>query len=126
MATKKAEGAVVAEEVKGALYQSLNRNNAQIKRDRAESIGEDLEMEFRRGVQDAAKNLKRAKRERESMYDLSPTNTQTLVLAADLDAGLILQKDTEMSLNIRNLEIILETRVERYEYLFGRKIDGSY
>lgn len=113
-------------EVKGALYQSLNRNNKQIKQDRAEAIGEDLEMEFSRGVQDAAKNLKRARRERENMYDLSPTNTQTLVLADDLDAGLVMKRDDEMSLKIRELEIILASKVERYEHLFGRKIEVNY
>lgn len=111
------------DEVKGALYQSLNRNNRQIKADRAEVIGEDLEMEFNRSVHDAAKDLKRARRERENMYDLSPTNTTTLVLAEELDAPLILKRDTELSLKIRELEIILDIRKERYKYLFGTEID---
>ncbi len=111
------------DEVKGALYQSLNRNNKQIKEDRAEVIGEDLEMEFNRSVHDAAKDLKRARRERENMYDLSPTNTTTLVLAEELDAPLILKRDTELSLRIRELEIIFDIRKERYKYLFGVDID---
>lgn len=111
------------DEVKGALYQSLNRNNKQIKADRAEVIGEDLEMEFNRSVHDAAKDLKRARRERENMYDLSPTNTTTLVLADELDAPLILKKDTELSLKIRELEIIFEIRKDRYKHLFGTDIE---
>lgn len=119
MATKSID---VDEEVKGALYQSLNRNNAQIKRDRAEIIGEDLEMEFSRGVQDAAKELKRVKRERDGMYDFSPTTSQSLVLAADLDAQLILKRDTELSVKIRKLELELEIRHERYKFLFGKEV----
>ena len=59
----------------GFLRESLNRNSAQIKKDRAEIIHEDLQMVFSRSVEDTAKDLKRAKREITNMYDFSPTNS---------------------------------------------------
>jgi hypothetical protein len=109
-----------ARRVKGALYQSLNRNNKDILKDRAETIGEDLEMTFKRGVENIEVKLKRLNRDRASMYDLSPTNTQTLILAKDLDAQLILENDNKMSIEIRQLEINLEIANERYLHLFGK------
>ncbi len=111
-------------EVKGGfLKESLNRNNTQIKRDRAEVIEEDLEMEFSRGVQNAAKELKRTKRDLRNMYDFSPTTSQSLVLASDLDAELINRKDTELALKIRELEIVYNTRQERYKQMFGKEVE---
>jgi hypothetical protein len=109
-----------ARRVKGALYQSLNRNNKDILKDRAETIGEDLEMTFKRGVENIEVKLKRLNRDRASMYDLSPTNTQTLILAKDLDAQLI-ENDNKMSIEIRQLEINLEIANERYLHLFVKQ-----
>lgn len=109
-------------ENQGFLKESLNRNNTQIKRDRAEVIEEDLEMEFSRGVQNAAKELKRTKSSLRNMYDFSPTTSQSLVLANDLDAELINRKDTELALKIRELQIVYEIRQERYKELFGREV----
>lgn len=112
--------AETVDEIKGALYQSLNRNNKEIKQDRAETIAEDMEMTFKRGVEDIATKLKRLTRERNNMFDFSPTNTQSLVLAKELDSGLILQKDMELSIQIRQMEIELEIAQNRYEFLFGK------
>jgi hypothetical protein len=113
----------VKENVMGFLKESLNRNNSQIKKDRAEIIEEDLEMEFNNGVQKAAKELKRTKRELRNMYDFSPTTSQSLVLANDLDAELINRKDTELTLKIRELQIVYEARQERYKELFGKEVE---
>lgn len=60
---KKPEGAFVA---------SLKRNNKQIKDDRAESIAEDAQMRYRRTVEDLDMAIKRMKRTRDNMLDLSP------------------------------------------------------
>ena len=110
------------EEIKGALYQSLNRNNKEIKADRAEAIGEDLEMTYSRGVQDIARKLKRLSRERDAMFDLSPTNTQSLILASELHADDILAKDQNYSIQMRQVEIELDIAQKRYEYLFGKTV----
>ena len=109
-------------ESEGALYQSLKRNSKEIKNDRAETIAEDLEMTFKRGVEDIARRLKRLVRERNNMFDFSPTNTQSLVLAKDLDSNEILFKDTNLSVEIRQVEIELELAKDRYTYLFGKTL----
>jgi len=119
MSTKTAEA---PEEIKGALYQSLSRNSKEIMKDRAETISEDLEMTFKRGVEDIAAKLKRLNRERNNMYDFSPTNTQSLVLAKELDSRDILARDSKLSIEIRNEEIKLEVAQQRFEYLFGYKV----
>lgn len=110
------------EEIKGALYQSLSRNSKEIMKDRAETISEDLEMTFKRGVEDIAAKLKRLSRERNNMYDFSPSNTQSLVLAKELDSREILIRDSKLSIEIRQVEIELELAQNRYEYLFGKTV----
>lgn len=111
----------LAPEVEGALYQSLRRNNKEIRQDRADTIAEELEMTFSRGIQDLEMKLKRLTRERDGMYDFSPTNSQSLVMAKELHADEILIKDYQLSVQIRQVEIELEIARNRYTHLFGTK-----
>jgi hypothetical protein len=113
---------VAAEEVKGTLYQSLARNNGQIRQERADVIAEDLEITFKRGVEDMQYKLKRLKTSREGMFDFSPTNSQSLVLIKDLDAKQIHENDMKISIEIRQMEIELEIGESRYLSLFGKTI----
>ena len=52
------------------------------------------------------------------MLDLSPTSADSLVMASDFDAEAFIQKDVEIGLKIRNLEITLEIARTRYNHLF--------
>ena len=56
------------------------------------------------------------------MLDLSPENTTTLKLASDFEAQTFVEKDLELGVKIRNLEITIEIATKRYEYLFGKAI----
>lgn len=105
----------------GAFTSSLKRNNAKIRSDRAIAIAEDTELVYGRSVQDLEISLKRLRRERENMLDLSPTNSTNLVLASDFDPNDYVTKDIELGVKIRNTEIKLEIAKERYSYLFGGK-----
>ena len=107
--------------VEGALYQSLRRNNKEIRQDRADTIAEDLEMAFSRGVQDLEMKLKRLIRERDAMYDFSPTNSQSLVMAKEVHGDEIIIKDYQLSIQIRQVEIELDIAKNRYTHLFGTK-----
>ncbi len=111
-----------AEPIKGALYDSLSRSNAQIRKERGDVIAEDLETVFKRNVEDLELKVKRLMRDRANMYDFSPTNTQSLVMAKDLDSTEILEKDMTLSVELRNVEIKLEIAKERYLYLFGKTV----
>jgi hypothetical protein len=103
----------------GAFVESLKRNNQKIREDRAIAISEDAQLIYKREVEDLEIQIKRLKRERDSMLDLSPTTADSLVLATDFNSKEFVAKDIAMGVQIRNLEIKLEIARERYNYLFG-------
>ncbi len=106
-------------EKKGAFIDSLQRNNKKIRDDRAIAITEDAEMIYKRQIEDMELEVKKLKRERESMLDLSPTNADSLVLASDFNATAFVTKDIDIGVKVRNLEITLEIAKERYNNLFN-------
>jgi hypothetical protein len=106
------------EALKGAFVQSLTRNNKKIRQDRAVAITENTQILFKRKVEDLDLEIKRAKRERENMLDLSPTTADSLVLASDFDAEAFVKKDIELGVKIRNLEIAHDIAKNRYHLLF--------
>lgn len=110
------------ETAKGAFTQSLMRNNKKIRQDRAIAIGEDAQMIYKREVEDCELKIKKLKREREAMLDLSPTTADSLVLASDFDAKAFVNKDIEIGIQMRNLEITLEIATKRYAHLFEENI----
>lgn len=103
----------------GAFFESLKRNNAKIRDDRAAAIVEDAQVIYKREVEDIALQIKKLRREQENMLDLSPTNATSLVMASDFDAKDYVSKDMEIAVKIRNLEIKYELAKARYIYLFG-------
>jgi hypothetical protein len=103
----------------GAFIESLKRNNKQIRSDRAEAIGEDAQMIYRRSIEDLQVKIKRMEREQENMLDMSPDNAMSLKLASDFDAAAYVSKDVELGVRIRNSKIKLEIAQKRYAYLFG-------
>lgn len=111
----------ITEEViqKGAFVESLQRNNSQIKKDRATEIGEDAQIKYKRTIEDLEQELKQLERERRSMMDLSPTTATSLILASDFNSQSFVDKDIELGVKIRNVEIKLEIARKRYSYLFG-------
>ena len=108
------------EDLKPRFIESLQRNNDQIREDRARIIGEDAELIYRRRVEDIELKIKRAGREQEGLIDISPLDKNSLTFA-DFQPEAFVQRDIELSLIIRNLNIQLEVSVKRFEYLFGKK-----
>ena len=107
------------EKKEGAFLQSLKRNNKQIRDDRAQAIGEDAQLLYKRKVEDLEVSISRMKRDQENMLDLSPENAMSLKLASDFDSNEYVNKDLELGVKIRNEEIKLEIAKKRYNYLFG-------
>lgn len=103
---------------KGAFVESLKRNNKKIREDRAVAIAEDAQMIFKREIEDLELEVKKVKRERDTMLDLSPTTAESLVLASEFDAKDFVRKDLELGVRIRNLEIKLDIAKNRYNHLF--------
>lgn len=106
-------------QVDGAFFSSLKRNNRQIRDDRATAISEDTQLVYKRRIEDLQLSIKKMKREQDNMLDLSPTNAQSLILASDFDSVLYAEKDVDLGVKIRNSEITLEIATTRYNYLFG-------
>lgn len=111
-------GVTALNDIKGAFVESLIRNNKKIRDDRAVAIAEDAQMIYKREVEDLALSIKKLKREREAMLDLSPTTADSLMLASDFDSKAFVAKDIELGVKIRNLEITMSIAAERYEHLF--------
>lgn len=103
----------------GAFYASLKRNNKQIRDDRAAAIAEDTQLIYKRLIEDLELQIKKMRREQDSMLDLSPTNAQSLVLASDFDSQKYVDKEVDLGIKIRNTLIKLEIARERFSYLFG-------
>lgn len=106
-------------ELKPRFIESLQRNNDQIREDRARIIGADSELIYRRRIEDIELKIKRLEREQEGLIDISPLDRNSLTFA-DFQPEAFVQKDIELSLTIRNLNIQLEVAVKRFEYLFGK------
>jgi hypothetical protein len=112
------KGAIV-----GSLYQSLARSNKEIRDQRGATLAEQMETAYRRNIEDIRYDIKELVRKRTNMYDFSPTNSQSLVLAKDVEAREILKQDSALSLEIRNMEIKLELAEKRYLELFGKVVN---
>lgn len=107
------------EEMGGAFVESLKRNNKQIRTERALVIAESAELKFKRKIEDLGMELKQLRRDRENMLDLSPTSADSLVLASDFNSDSFVERDLELGVKIRNLEIKFGIAQARYNYLFG-------
>lgn len=113
---------VVEVEVQGSLYASLDRSNKQIRQERGDALAEQIETAFRRDLEDMRYKIRDMKRRRTNMYDFSPTNSQSLVMAKDIEAPSILRDDKALSIEIRNKQIEIEVMEERYLELFGKRL----
>lgn len=114
--------AAPATELKGAFQQSLYRNNKQIRKDRADSIIRLAQVNYKRSVEDLALRIEQQQSDLEGLLDLSPTNTQSLVLTSDFNAADFAAKDQALRLGIYNDKIKLKVLVEGYFELFGEKL----
>lgn len=110
---------VVAPEFKGAFFESLNRNNKSIKKDRAESITEDAQTFYKREIEDMKLALRKLTRERENALDLSASDKNSLIVARSFDAKEFVANDLDIGVRIRTIKIRLEIAEESYSYLFG-------
>jgi len=107
------------DEKSGFIKESLGRNNKTIRADRAESINEDLEMVYKRAVEDKLVSIKKLARKQMNAFDFSPSNSQSLVLGKDVDAAITMDEDLALGLAIHNENVKLTIAKKRYNFLFG-------
>ena len=109
----------------GYVAESLTRSSGQIKKDRAESIAEDIQMAYKRKVEDLKRDLKKIKRKMKGAFDFSPNSTFSLVLADNVEGVDVVDKDMELSMQYRNVKVKLEYAKRRYNHLFGATYETS-
>lgn len=103
----------------GVFLSTLKRNNKQIRDDRAQALYDSALLFYRRLVEDLEVEMKSLQRDRNNMLDLSPTTADSLVLASDFNGKVFAEKDLEIGLKIRNLQIKLDVSRDSYKRLFG-------
>lgn len=109
-------------QLQGEFMDSLYRNNKQIRKDRADSIGEDGAIAYKREVEDTLAEIRKLRRDQDGMMDLSPETSHSLKLASDFNGKEWAAKDIEIDLKIRNLEIKYERASARLWKLFKIKV----
>jgi len=108
------------EKTTGYIQESLGRNNKTIRADRAESINEDLEMVYKRAVEDKLISIKKLQRKQLNAFDFSPTNSMSLAMGKDIDASITKDEDLALGLSIHNETVKLNIAKTRYNFLFGK------
>lgn len=111
----------------GVFKQDLMRTFRQLKESRAESVSEDVEIIYKREIEDLCHRIRNYDRDRENLLlDLSPISAGNgTVVPSDFNPASFMQKDVEIGLNKRDAIIKLEIVISRYEYLFGPITDKS-
>lgn len=114
-------------ENKGVFKADLMKTFKQLKETRAESVAEDVEIIYKRQIEDLCHQIRNYDRDRENLIlDLSPSSAfNGNVVPSDFKPAEFLNKDVEIGLNKRDAIIKLEIVIERYEYLFGTISDKS-
>ena len=111
----------------GVFKSDLMRTFKQLKESRAESVSEDVEIIYKRQIEDLCHQIRNYDRDRENLIlDLSPSSAFSgSVVPSDFKPADFLSKDVEIGLNKRDAIIRLEIVIERYIYLFGPISDKS-
>jgi len=104
---------------KGALFNALNRNSGQVKKDRSEMIHTSAERYYRRQLEDIRDKIKELEITRDSQLDMSPDDINKIISPAAFDAKGFFELDATATLQIREQEIKLEKLQQRYNLLFG-------
>ena len=104
----------MSDDLKPRFVDALRRNNDQIREDRAKAIAEDSELIYKRCIEAIELRIKRSEREQKSCIDISPLDKNSLTFA-DFNRDACVQRDIELSLNIRNLKIQFEISKTRYD-----------
>lgn len=112
---------------KNTFKEDLMRNFKQLKESRAESVAEDVQIIYKRKIEDLCHQIRNYDRDRENIIlDLSPSNAFSgAVVPSDFRPETFMEKDLEIGRNKRDAIISLNIMVERYEALFGDLQDGG-
>lgn len=108
-------------ETKGTFMTSLTQSFKNIRESKAASITEDVELSYKREIEDLCRKIRQCDRDREDiLINLAPANiTSTSVVPSDFNSDEFLKRDLQIGINKRDALIRLEIAITRYEDLFG-------
>ena len=102
----------------------LTRNNKELRDGRALDILEGIELQYKRSIENMEMELKVKRRNREQSLDLSPTKTFQLSMDVQ-DAAAFVQKDIELGVEIKQLELKLDVAQRQYADIFAEVDDAQ-
>ena len=103
---------------KGLLGQSILRNSKTIREERGITIWKALERSYKRKVEDLEFQIDNLKTSQAALLDMSPTNSQSLTLAKDIDPEEFFKADHNFTMKIRTAQIEYDEAKARYAQLF--------
>ena len=113
------------EEKKGALNESLKRGNKAIREQRGDAIYEDLEIVYKREVENKTVDLKRIDRKMANAFDFSVTNINSLIMKTeDFDASEVMIADLQLGWDRNKTLEKLNIAIKRYNHLFGHTYEA--
>ena len=99
----------------GKFMSTVTGTFKQIREQRAQGLVEDVELEYKRRIEDLCREIKQYDRSADSL----------LLVPTEFKPSAYMEKDLALHLNKRNATIKLEIAVDRYEYLFGPYAEAS-
>lgn len=103
----------------GALLTSLLRNPSAVKKERAEMINRAGAKYYKRRIEDLQSELEELIAGRDAQLDMSPSDINKIVTAAEFQSKDFCEKDMDFTIRIREVRVQLEEFIPRYETLFG-------
>lgn len=115
-----------AQKTKSGTFQAmLQRNNKQLREDRALEIAEDLEIAYSRRIEDREKEIKAIDRKMNRMLDITGDNIQTRMSSKDFEAEAFLDVREALIKDRAGSELILDRLKEDYNALFEDSSNAS-
>ena len=109
------------EEPKGALQQSLTRPGVKVRADRARQIASAAKLRYRRKLEDLHLSLREARDRQESIIDMSPDNSLSIISANEFDPNDFVSQNAELAKTIFQTEEAITVLSKDFERLFGEK-----
>ncbi len=105
-------------EKQGKFGKLLMRSNTKLREDRGAQIVKATPPTHGRRIEDLQEILDNLKVDQDNMLDINPSNTQTIINPSDFESESFVDKDIEIGIKIRNIQIKLNVAQGRYNALF--------
>lgn len=102
------------------LASNFAKSSKEIKQTRAVEIAEDIEVKYRRTVEDLDHDLTTLERKLKNSLDLSPDNAHSFIKPSEFDAAAFVKMRGDLRIAIRNAKVKANEAKDDYNMLFGQ------